>query len=91
MIADNMERNLAVCQDIIDGRWSDWSDSGECKGSQKIEGVEGFRGGEGKVSSWIVNLSPLHCNVFITKFTNFERYTALGLWEGNSARLMDGL
>ena len=48
MIADNRERNLAVCQEIIDGRWSDWSDSGECKGSQKIEGVEGFRCGEGK-------------------------------------------
>ena len=47
MIADNRERNLTVCQAIIDGRWSDWSDLGECKGTQKIEDVGGFRCGEG--------------------------------------------
>ena len=49
MVAENKERNLTICQDIIDGVWSDWSDLGECKGTQKVEGLEGFRCGEGKM------------------------------------------
>ena len=48
LIADNKERNLAVCQDLIDGRWTDWADLGNCKGTQEVEGVEGFHCGEGK-------------------------------------------
>ena len=48
MIADHRERKLTICQDIIDGRWSNWTDLGDCKGTQKVEGVEGFRCGEGK-------------------------------------------
>ena len=49
MIADNKERNLTFCRDIIDGTWSNWTDLGQCRGTQKVEGVEGFRCGEGKV------------------------------------------
>ena len=48
LIADNWERNLTFCQEIIDGTWSNWSNLGECRGTQKVEGVEEFRCGEGK-------------------------------------------
>ena len=49
LIADNRERNLTFCREIIDGSWSSWTDLGDCKGTQKVDGVEGFRCGEGEL------------------------------------------
>ena len=37
MISDNREKNLAICQDIVDGKWSNWTDLGDCKGLQQVE------------------------------------------------------
>ena len=37
MIADNRERKLAICQEIVDGKWSNWTDLGDCKGLQQVE------------------------------------------------------
>ena len=35
MIADNRERKLAICKEIVDGKWSNWTDLGDCKGCQQ--------------------------------------------------------
>ena len=47
MIADNWERKLSICQEIVDGEWSDWRDLGDCKGLQEVEGVADYRCGLG--------------------------------------------
>ena len=47
MIADNWERKLSICQEIVDGAWSDWRDLGDCKGLQEVEGVADYRCGLG--------------------------------------------
>ena len=30
MIADNRERKLTTCKEIVDGEWSEWTDLEEC-------------------------------------------------------------
>ena len=47
MIAANWERKLSICQEIVDGTWSDWRDLGDCKGLQEVEGVADYRCGLG--------------------------------------------
>lgn len=44
MIADNWERDLNLCRDIIDGTWSDWGDLGACEGLEEVEGFNGTCG-----------------------------------------------
>ena len=44
LMADN--RDLTICKDR-GGRWSDWINLGDCKGTQKVDGVAGFQCGEG--------------------------------------------
>ena len=47
MMADNSDRNISLCKEIVDGSWSNWTDVGECKGLEKVEGLENYRCGEG--------------------------------------------
>ena len=39
MISYNSDRKLAICRDIIDGTWSEWTDMGACKGLEEVEGT----------------------------------------------------
>ena len=61
LIKTNSERNLTLCKEIKDGTWSSWTDLGDCKGAQKIEGVEGARCGEGKRRGAVLPNQRLHC------------------------------
>ena len=47
MIADNRERKLAICKEIVNGKWSEWSDLGDCVGLQEDEGVANYTCGLG--------------------------------------------
>ena len=85
LIKTNSERNLTLCKEIKDGTWSSWTEMEVCKGTQKVEGVEGARCGEGKRRDALLYFLT---NVFIAKVINVERDTALELWVGNSARMM---
>ena len=54
LMADNSEKNISLCKEIVDGSWSNWTDVGECKGMERaegqdqVEGLENYRCGEGR-------------------------------------------
>ena len=86
LIKTNSERNLTLCKEIKDGTWSSWTDLEGCKGTQRVDGVEGARCGEGKRGGALLYFLT---NIFIAKVINVGRDTALELWVGNSARMME--
>jgi len=44
LMADNSEKNISLCKEIVDGSWSNWTDVGECKGVERVEGHDEVEG-----------------------------------------------
>ena len=47
MMADNSDRNISLCKEIKDGSWTKWTDVEECKGLERVTGLEEYRCGYG--------------------------------------------
>ena len=47
LIADNRERKLTICKEIVDGKWTEWRDLGDCEGLEEVEGVANYTCGIG--------------------------------------------
>ena len=47
IIADNEKRKLVICPEVVDGKWSNWTDLGRCEGLQEVEGVANYTCGLG--------------------------------------------
>ena len=47
LIDNNRKRKLAICKEIIDGKWTEWRDLGDCEGLEEVEGVANYTCGIG--------------------------------------------